>query len=299
MQCGGHHSVIQMNDGRWFVFGYNSDGRLGIGNTQNHETPIELPSPVVDNENNIKDNRFINIFCGDFHNIGITENGDCYGWGRNEKGQLGLDNCANYSTPTRLKEAPFSTLNQVQQKQRYIWFSCGSYHTVALTNLGIVVFWYQQLLIQFNLWFKHPIIGEWFVWGSNNYGQLGIESISRKTVEPQRIIIQNNDENEYIQFITARDYNNIAITKNDGNKSKQQNIYCWGMNFEGSLGVGHNKTVPIPTKIENLPSTAVQCYPSIHYLFSSLFNKNWELLKFLIEDNLYSTISDGKFDCFY
>ncbi|KKL91190.1 hypothetical protein LCGC14_1897170 [marine sediment metagenome] len=149
VQCGVEHSVIQMNDGRWFVFGSNLSGQLGIGwfvfgsnlsgqlgigNTQHQETPIELPSPNwVDND---KDNRFINIFCGDCHNIGITENGDCYGWGSNWNGQLGLDDYQNYSTPTRLKEALLSTTKN--QVQRYIWFSCASWHTVTLTNLGIV-----------------------------------------------------------------------------------------------------------------------------------------------------------------
>ncbi|KKL91191.1 hypothetical protein LCGC14_1897180 [marine sediment metagenome] len=79
------------------------------------------------------------------------------------------------------------------------------------------------------------------------------------------MIIQNNDENEHIQLITARDNNNIAITTK--NKSKQQNIYCWGSNPRGSLGVGHNNKVHTPTKIENLPSSVVQCCPSIYELF--------------------------------
>ena len=69
----------------------------------------------------------------------MSEDGECFIWGCNWYGELGLDNYENYSTPTKLKEAPLSTLNQVQQKQRYIWFSCGDYHTVALTNLGIIV----------------------------------------------------------------------------------------------------------------------------------------------------------------
>ncbi len=71
-------------------------------------------------------------------------------------------------------------------------------------------------------------------------------------------------------MITAGNDKNIAITTNDGNsKSKQQNIYCWGMNSNESLGIGHNYKVHIPTKIENLPSTVVQCYPSIHQLIIS------------------------------
>ncbi len=66
-------------------------------------------------------------------------------------------------------------------------------------------------------------------------------------------------------MITAHGDDNIAITT--GNKSKQQNIYCWGKNFYGSLGISHDNKVHIPTKIENLPSSVVQCYPSIHQLF--------------------------------
>ena len=139
VQCSGNYSAIQMNDGRWFVFGGNSFGQLGIENKQPQKTPIKLLSSVVDDR---KDNRFINIFCGVFHNIGITENGDCYGWGCNTNGELGLGNYEEYSTPTRLKEAPLSI---IQQQQRYIWFSCGYSHTVALTNLGIIVLYQRQL----------------------------------------------------------------------------------------------------------------------------------------------------------
>ncbi len=95
--------------------------------------------------------------------------------------------------------------------------------------------------------------------------------ISHRTAEPQRIIIQNTDaENEHIQLITASGNNNISITTNDGNsKSKQRNIYCWGKNSNDQLGVGRNNYVDIPTKIENLPSTAVQCYHSIHQIITS------------------------------
>ena len=68
-------------------------------------------------------------------------------------------------------------------------------------------------------------------------------------------------------MIAACAHNNIAITTNNGNsKSKQQNIYYWGRNLSGSLGVGQHNYV-VPTKIENLPSSVVQCYPSIYELF--------------------------------
>jgi len=135
IQCGANYSIIQMKNGISFGFGYNDFGQLGIGNEQQQNKPVELIAP-----SNERNNQFIHIFCGFSHNFGITNNGECYGWGSTTNGKLGLiSNKNNYyyylTKPTRLKEAPLSKSNN--QFQRYIWFSCGTSHTIALTNLGI------------------------------------------------------------------------------------------------------------------------------------------------------------------
>ena len=134
IQCGAYYTIIQMKNGICFSFGSNYYGQLGIGNKQKQLKPVELISP-----SNEKNNQFVHIFCGCYHNFGITNNGECYGWGTNYNGKIGLlsnnnnDNCL--TLPIRLKEAPLSKSNN--QFQRYIWFSCGFSHTIALTNLGI------------------------------------------------------------------------------------------------------------------------------------------------------------------
>ena len=124
-----------MKNGICFSFGCNYNGQLGIGNEQKQKQnkPVELIAPS--NEIN---NQFVHIFCGYDHNFGITNNGECYGWGDNTNGRLGLlanSNIDCSTKPKRLKEAPLSKSNN--QFQRYIWFSCGYSHTIALTNLGI------------------------------------------------------------------------------------------------------------------------------------------------------------------
>ncbi len=116
------------------------------------------------------------------------------------------------------------------------------------------------------------IKGEWFTWGNNQSGQLGIKNMDKFTNEPQRI----NIENENIQSISTFSCSNIAITRmnnENNNLQEERNIYCWGENNEGELGVGHKEKVLIPTKIENLPST-ISNFPSIHQIISfSCLNK--------------------------
>jgi len=91
---------------------------------------------------------------------------------------------------------------------------------------------------------------------------LGIKNIDKYTNEPQRI----NIENENIQSISTFDRSDIAITTrmNNVNNNLQEgrNIYCWGKNYYGELGVGDKEKVLIPTKIENLPSN-ISNFPSI------------------------------------
>ena len=78
-----------------YVWGENSYGQLGLGNTTNHLIPILFSLP--NNE------RISFITCGSAHAICLTENNLCYVWGNNSYGQLGLGNGSNkgnYSTPT-------------------------------------------------------------------------------------------------------------------------------------------------------------------------------------------------------
>ena len=98
IQCGSYHSIIQMKNGIWFSFGGNDVGELGIGNKQDQNKPVELIT--LSNERN---NQFIHIFCGSYRNFGITNNGECYGWGDNTNGRLGLLANSNIDCSTKPK----------------------------------------------------------------------------------------------------------------------------------------------------------------------------------------------------
>ncbi len=63
-------------------WGLNNFGQLGIGHFENTATPTEIPE--------FEGKEIKNITGGEHHTIVLTTNGEIYGFGKNDEGQLGL-----------------------------------------------------------------------------------------------------------------------------------------------------------------------------------------------------------------
>jgi alpha-tubulin suppressor-like RCC1 family protein len=72
--------------------------------------------------------------------VSIKTDGTLWSWGRNNEGELGLNNITNYSSP-----------KQIGALTTWLNIVCGAYHTLATKTNG-------------TLW----------PWGLNAYGQLGL-----------------------------------------------------------------------------------------------------------------------------
>lgn len=70
---------IQQNGTIW-AWGSGSNGRLGLGNTINYSSPVQIGSLTG----------WENVACGEDHVIARRNDGTLWGWGRNTEGQLGL-----------------------------------------------------------------------------------------------------------------------------------------------------------------------------------------------------------------
>jgi len=91
LSCGQTSTVVALDSGEVFGWGYNGNGQLGLGNNINQLNPCRVSgiTGVV-----------VKVACGYAHTLALTDQGDLYGWGANSYGQLGTGNKANSCSPT-------------------------------------------------------------------------------------------------------------------------------------------------------------------------------------------------------
>ncbi|KAI9020374.1 regulator of chromosome condensation 1/beta-lactamase-inhibitor protein II [Hyaloraphidium curvatum] len=158
---GAYHTLLVTEDGREvYSMGLNNYGQLGLGHTEN----MMLPERIVDLE--IPEGVKVRACAGgEHHSMILLDNGDLYGFGRNDSNQLGIpkdapaDGAASASAhvpvPTKLPDLP--PVRQV---------SCGGAFTLAVTE-------------ELDLW----------GWGYGERGQLGSEG-AEDVETPEQIEIR-------------------------------------------------------------------------------------------------------------
>ncbi|XP_060933112.1 probable E3 ubiquitin-protein ligase HERC4 [Limanda limanda] len=137
--CGSQHSVALTNDGRVFTWGQDSRGQLGLGQGKPFANSPQQLRPLSSTP-------LVHVAAGGEQSFALSVSGGVFGWGRNDRGQLGLGDTTDRRTP-----APVKGLNM----KGTVLISCGKDHTAALTKDGSV-----------------------FTFGSGEFGQLGHNSFS-------------------------------------------------------------------------------------------------------------------------
>ena len=121
-----------------YGWGQNNYGQLGLGNTATiNSSPLQVGSLT----------NWSSVACAftngsTFSSFGLKTDGTLWSWGRNNYGQLGLNNTTNYSSPM-----------QVGTLTNWLTVVGGYNHTAAIKTNG-------------TLW----------TWGYNNLGQLGLNN---------------------------------------------------------------------------------------------------------------------------
>ncbi|CAG2163198.1 unnamed protein product [Oppiella nova] len=181
---GGKNCIYIGKDDTVYGLGSNGAGILGVGTTG----PIEEPMVIKD----LSGKGITKIYNGSNFMIATSKTSEVFVWGSNQLGQLGLGFECEYSKPCK---------NQFLSDAKLTQLSCGAGHTLALTENGEV-----------------------YGWGSNEWGQVGINSIQQVVSVPTRIAI-------YIKFssVSCGDYHSMALTG-------RTSVYSWGRNNFGQLG---------------------------------------------------------------
>lgn len=90
--AGKNHTLVLFDDGAILAFGDNLYGQLGIGFRSGlHKSPAEHTNSTAEPQTYINSpQKFVSVAAGFRHSLAVADDGTLWGWGNNEKGQLGI-----------------------------------------------------------------------------------------------------------------------------------------------------------------------------------------------------------------
>jgi hypothetical protein len=125
VSCGRNHSVMVTTEGRVFVWGAGSYGRLGLNESpRNQLVPAEIALFQTIPVHSLK--------CGDFHNLALGHDCSVYAWGYGTEGQTGQGDMFHLKIPRRIEY--FDSLQIVR-------IACGLSWSMAVSRSGTLYGW--------------------------------------------------------------------------------------------------------------------------------------------------------------
>ncbi|NWR20694.1 RPGR regulator, partial [Emberiza fucata] len=116
--CGRNHTLVYTEKGNVYAAGGNSEGQLGLGDTE-ERTTFHLIR-FFTNQHKIKQ-----LSAGSYTSAAVTEDGQLFVWGDNSEGQIGLASEASVRVPCK-----------VDIGKPVSFVSCGYYHSALITGDG-------------------------------------------------------------------------------------------------------------------------------------------------------------------
>lgn len=225
--AGGAHTCAILDNGALRCWGYNANGELGHGHTNN----------IGDDENvfdagNVELGAGIeadDIFLGSNHTCALLTTGNIRCWGRNANGQLGYGSNQNIGDDEDLL-----SLGDVSLPGPVRAVAAGHSHTCALMDNGAMR-----------------------CWGYQHYGQLGDGSSANSNYGDYNGEIPLNrpdvDVGATVNAIAAAGHHTCALLSDS-------QLKCWGLNNYGQLGYGNTieRTLPPANGVDLDGVTAYQ-----------------------------------------
>lgn len=110
--------------GQLFVWGSNSSGQCGLENDSSAVYP--MPKLVK----SLATKQIIQVACGQFHSLALTNSGEIYSFGQNLHGQLGLGfESEKVTKPTLIKSLVGIPI---------AYLTCGGNHSFVISKSGAV-----------------------------------------------------------------------------------------------------------------------------------------------------------------
>ena len=187
---------------------------------------------ITDIDNNLEEYVFVNVseslgkteakvMSGQNFTIALKEDGTVWSWGHGESGQLGTGNTNNQTEAVQVL-APDGIKKLTNVKDIAVGYSSAA----ALLEDGTIV-----------------------AWGNNNNYNLGDGTNTNRSV-PVYVVDANKEKLQGIVKIVKGSDFNLALTE-------RGEIYSWGYNGNGQLGLNHTATTLVPSKVKDETSKGV------------------------------------------
>ena len=220
-------SIAKDSNGKLYSWGYNNNGQLGNGTTENSSMPI----CISDIENSpLKGKNIVDVHNYDSTIIAKDSSGKLYTWGNNYYGQLGNGTTTNSSMPICISEVEGSPLK-------------------GKNIVEIYRYEYVDSVI------ARDSAGKLYTWGYNDYGQLGNGTTTNSSMPVCISDIKNsplNGKNIVDIYIERIDYLTVSIKDSNGK------IYAWGSNKYGQVGDGTKINSSFPVCINDIENSELK-----------------------------------------
>lgn len=254
-----------------WAWGSNDSGRLGDGTAVEKRSPTKLTGTA-----------WTAVTAGGNHSLAIkkdgTSGGTLWAWGRNEKGQLGVNDLFTKTTPTQISSCTTTGTQAIACENKWTSVSAGALHTIALQQSGQLFVWGSNLrgqlagvtnspnfpvpfaLVSGDLKFAsisaggdHALAilndGSLWAWGANGFGQVGngtlVDSFAAVQIGTDKnweSVSAGGGHNDVGDDQTTNGGHSLAI-KTDGT------LWAWGSNAYGQLGTGTTDDATSPTQV--------------------------------------------------
>ena len=242
----GGHKLQTRSDGTRWVWAYNADGQLGLGDTVFRYAPVKAGIHTD----------WASLAAGGSagrgHSLALKDDGTLWAWGYNNFGQLGLGDTASRNVPT-----------QVGSDSDWVSVIAGSTHALAIKADGTLWAWgnnslgqlglgdtnhrytptqvgtdtdWEQVAGGFYLSYAIKAGGSLWAWGYNADGQLGQGDTTDRTV-PTRVGV-------------GTDWDTIKAGEAFGLGVRDDcTLWAWGDNSAGQLGQNDMASRSVPVQV--------------------------------------------------
>ena len=200
VSASGGHNLGVTSTGIAYAWGFNGYGQLGTGNTAGAPSPVTVIGGITN---------WSQVSAGGTHSLGLTSTGIAYAWGRNDKGQLGIN---QYSWQVDSVLSPIAVAGGITNWKQV---SAGGAHSLGVTSTGIL-----------------------YAWGSNSHGQAAPGSYTSALASPTIVVggITNWSQ------VSAGALHSLGVTSTGI-------AYAWGRGDTAQLGDGTTATRSSPVTV--------------------------------------------------